>query len=87
MNAVFHTIEKKLERPEDNDSIFRILAKAEIISEKFARKAFGMGRFRNILVLGYMMIDEKRVYENLQKLDLFEDFAGYIGKYIKKADK
>lgn len=75
---------ENLERPQDNDSIFQILAKAGILPEEYAKKAFGMGRFRNILVHGYMIVDEKRVFENLQKLDLFEDFLKYIAGYIMK---
>lgn len=44
---------ENLPRPEENDEIFQILAKAKIISENYAKRAFGMGRFRNILVHGY----------------------------------
>lgn len=73
---------ENLPRPEDNDAIFNILAKANIVSDEYAKKAFGMGRFRNILVHGYMVIDEKRVFENLQKLDLFEEYIKFVAKYI-----
>lgn len=75
---------ENLERPQDNDAIFTILAKAKIIPAEFAKKAFGMGRFRNILVHGYMIIDEKRVFENLQKIDLLEKYVKYIAEYIRK---
>lgn len=75
---------ENLPRPETNDDIFGILEKAKVIPEEFAKKAFGMGRFRNILVHGYMIVDEGRIYDNLQKLNLFEEYIGYIGKYLEK---
>lgn len=75
---------ENLPRPENNDEIFGILAQAKIISGEFSKKAFGMGRFRNILVHGYMIIDEKRVFENLQKLPLFEEFVSFVAKYLEK---
>lgn len=75
---------ENLPRPEENDKIFEILAGAKIISSDFAKRAFGMGRFRNILVHGYMIIDEEKVFENLQRLDLFEEFVKFISSYFKK---
>ncbi len=75
---------ENLPRPSDNDEIFQILAKAAIISEEFAKRAFGMGRFRNILVHGYMIIDEKRIFENLERLSLFEEFIKFIAVYLEK---
>ena len=73
---------ENLERPEINDDVFTILSRAKIIPETFAKKAYGMGRFRNILVHGYMIIDEKRIFENLQRLNLFEEYISYIREYI-----
>jgi len=55
--------------------------------DDFAKKAFGMGRFRNILVHGYMIIDEEKVFENMQKLDLFEQFLRFISSYLKKTHR
>lgn len=78
---------ENLPRPESNDEIFQILAKAKIISDDFAKRAFGMGRFRNILVHGYMIVEEERVFENLQKLDLFKEFVEFVSKYLSKKIK
>lgn len=75
---------ENLPRPETNEEIFLILAKAKVISHPFAQKAKGLGTFRNILVHGYMIIDEKRVFENLQKLSVFHDFVKFIAKYLKE---
>jgi len=75
---------ENLPRPEQNDEIFKILADGKIISQNFAKKAFGMGRFRNILVHGYMVIKEEQVFENLKKLDLFKIFVKFIGEYLAK---
>ena len=78
---------ENLPRPQENDEIFQILAKAKIISKDYAKKAFGMGRFRNILVHGYMVIDERRVFENLQRLELFKQFVKFVSRYLTKASK
>lgn len=75
---------ENLPRPEENDEIFEILAEAKIISNDFAKRAFGMGRFRNILVHGYMIVDEEKVFENLKRLNLFEEFLKFISSYLKK---
>lgn len=74
---------ENLPRPETNEEIFLILAKAKVISQPFAQKAKGLGTFRNILVHGYMIIDVNRVFENLQKLSLFHDFVKFIAAYLK----
>lgn len=78
---------ENLPRPQTNDEIFEILAKAKIISKKYAKEAFGMGKFRNILVHGYMIVDEERVFENLQRLDLFKEFAKFVSRYLAKKAK
>ncbi|MBI4067336.1 DUF86 domain-containing protein [Candidatus Gottesmanbacteria bacterium] len=75
---------ENLPRPQENDEIFQILAEAKIINQEYAKRAFGMGRFRNILVHGYMIIKPQRVFENLQKLDLFIEFTEFVAKYIEK---
>jgi len=31
-----------------------------------------------------MIIDEERIYENLERLSLFEDFAKFIAVYLEK---
>lgn len=78
---------ENLPRPESNDEIFQILAKAKIVSNDFAKRAFGMGRFRNILVHGYMVVEEEKVFENLQKLNLFKEFAEFVSRYLKEKIK
>lgn len=75
---------ENLPRPQENDEIFEILARSKIISEGYADRAFGMGRFRNILVHGYMIIEEKRIFENLQRLNLFKEFIEFTIKYLRK---
>lgn len=75
---------ENLPRPQENDEIFEILARSKIISKDYADRAFGMGRFRNILVHGYMIIEEKRIFENLQRLNLFKEFIEFTIKYLRK---
>ena len=75
---------ENLPRPLENKDIFKILGKAGIFSEDFGKRAEGMGGFRNILVHGYMIIEEKRVFENLQQLGLFKEFIEFILLYLQK---
>lgn len=75
---------ENLPRPQTNKEIFHILDKADIISNLLAVKAEGLGTFRNILVHGYLLVDKKKVYENLQELHILEEFTGFILKYLKK---
>lgn len=75
---------ENLTRPQTNDEVFKILNKAKILPSDFAQQAIGMGTFRNILVHGYMIIEEKKVFENLQKLDLLKTFSKFITVYLKK---
>lgn len=76
--------QENLPRPQTNEEIFQILANAKFIGRIFAKKAASMGTFRNILVHGYMIIDESKVFENLQKLDLFKKFVKYTADYLVK---
>ena len=78
---------ENLPRPQENDEIFQILAKARILTEEYAKRAFGMGRFRNILVHGYMIIEEKRIFENLAGLNLFKEFTEFVAGYLRKKSK
>ena len=75
----------ELKKPETYQDIFLILGKNSIIPEKFAKKVAKMAGFRNILVHGYIDIDETLVYEQiLHGISDFEEFIRYILEFLKK---
>lgn len=67
----------------DYQGVIVKLGKHGVIPEDFANKIAGMAGFRNILVHEYTEIDTKIVYQNLQRLDDFDKFIGYIKDYLK----
>ena len=78
---------ENLPRPQDNDTIFQVLGNAKILTSDYAKKAKGLGGFRNILVHGYMIIEVDKVYANLQKLDQLKEYLQFISKYLASKTK
>ena len=75
-------------KPETYKEIIEILGEVGILPDEFAERFADAAKFRNILVHMYAEIDLEMVYEILQNnLGDFNDFAGYIARYIEKADK
>lgn len=70
--------------PETYSDIFEILGKENIIPVDFAQKIKTMAGFRNILVHDYIKVDNKLVFESLQKIDDFKKFAEYIFDFMEK---
>jgi uncharacterized protein YutE (UPF0331/DUF86 family) len=55
------------------------------LPSQFAEEIKPIAGFRNILVHGYMDIDERKVFENLRRgLKDFPRFAGYITSWMEK---
>lgn len=75
---------KNLPKPSDNTEIFDILALNNILPKDFAKNIRGIGGMRNVLVHDYIIIDYRKVYEALEKLDHFKKFVEYIVKAIEK---
>ena len=74
----------EFKKPEIYQDIFIILGKNSIIPVKFSEKIAKMAGFRNILVHGYIDIDERMVYYHLKEdLADFEEFIKYIIQYLK----
>ncbi|NVM05241.1 MAG: DUF86 domain-containing protein [Candidatus Helarchaeota archaeon] len=75
---------KKFKKPEAYFEIFEILKKEKLISDENAQKFIEMAKFRNVLVHFYTEVDEKQVYQFVQKnLDDFNDFIKEIGKILE----
>jgi uncharacterized protein YutE (UPF0331/DUF86 family) len=74
----------EFKKPETYQDIFIILGKNSIIPEEFSEKIAKMAGFRNILVHGYLDLDESMVYNHLKEdLKDFEDYIKYIIQYLK----
>jgi len=74
----------EFKKPETYQDIFIILGKNSIIPEEFSEKIAKMAGFRNILVHGYLDLDESIVYNHLKEdLKDFEDYIKYIIQYLK----
>jgi len=74
----------EFKKPETYQDIFIILGKNSILPVEFSEKIAKMAGFRNILVHGYIDIDETMVYYHLKEdLTDFEEFIKYIIQYLK----
>ncbi|HEY0090527.1 MAG TPA: DUF86 domain-containing protein, partial [Candidatus Lokiarchaeia archaeon] len=81
-NHIISRLEFK--KPETYQDIFVILGKNSILPLEFAEKIAKMAGFRNILVHGYLDIDEVIVYNHLKEdLKDFEDYIKYIIQYLQ----
>lgn len=70
--------------PSDYEDVLERLAGQGVISPPLREKLRGLGGFRNVLVHGYLDIDEGRVYGSLQdELDAFDDFAVEIEAFLE----
>jgi len=69
--------------PADYEDVIRLLAAHRVISPELEQRLRGLGGFRNILVHGYLEIDESRVYDFLQRESaVFGDFAAAIESWM-----
>ena len=68
--------------------VFASLAKENIIPPEFIDAMVKITGYRNILVHGYMDVNRKITYENIQKhLPDLAKFAQYIEKFLEKRSK
>jgi len=70
--------------PEDENDLFKKLAKEQIITERTKDILYEMRGFRNILVHEYASVDNRLVYETAKgKVEDFRGFAGEIKELLK----
>lgn len=67
--------------PADYGDVFRILAENDVLSSDLAAEIVEMAGFRNVLAHEYAKIDDERVYDHLQDLDRFKEFATAIASF------
>lgn len=79
--------ELKLGLPSEEEAIFEVLAKKEILSEDTAEKLKEMKKFRNVLVHLYAKVDDKLVYDNMQQHKDFLRFTKEIKEFVREQRK
>ncbi len=68
----------------DYEDVLERLARQGVISAGLRETLRGLGGFRNVLVHGYLEIDEERVYRSLQEeLAGFDDFAREVERFLE----
>ncbi len=73
------------ESPENYEQVIDILTRYEVISPELALRLRGMAGFRNVLVHGYMEIDDERVFLAATKhLDDYVAFAESVAAWVEK---
>lgn len=74
---------KKTSLPEGYGEIFVKLHEIGVIDEKTTQEMAKIAGFRNILVHDYLKVDHEIVYDNLQDLEVFFDFARQVNQFIR----
>ncbi len=70
--------------PEDEDGIFEVLAKKNIITENMAGTLRDMKNFRNILIHRYGTVDDAKVFKAMKsRISDFESFKKAVLKILK----
>jgi len=68
--------------------VFDSLAQEKIIPDDFANTMIKITAYRNVLVHGYLDVNRRITYENIQKhLSDLTKFAQYIEKFLEKKSK
>lgn len=70
--------------PENYGELFEILGEEGILSRTTTEEMIEMAGFRNVLVHEYAEIRDDRVYDHLQDLDRFEEFATAIYEFLEE---
>ena len=78
----------KMGLPTDEESIFDLLQKKEILDGKLCERAKEIKGFRNVLIRRYANLDDEIVYHNLKDcLSDFYDFEKAVKAYLKRNKK
>lgn len=66
--------------PTDYGDFFRVLEENDVISSAVADRMVEMAGFRNVLAHEYARIDDERVFEQLQDIEHFREFAHEVAE-------
>lgn len=64
--------------PTDYGDFFRVLEENGVLSSDLADRMVEMAGFRTVLAHEYARIDDERVFEQLQDIEHFREFAGVV---------
>lgn len=70
--------------PENYGELFEILGEEGILTPTTTEDMVEMAGFRNVLVHEYAEIRDDRVYDHLQDLDRFEEFAEAVYSFVEE---
>ena len=73
-------------KPVDYYDALLSLGELGVVPTEFARHIAPLAGFRNILVHEYLAIDWSHVYDNLQRIDELERFAGYVRNWLAQRE-
>lgn len=73
--------------PTDYGDLFRILEENDVLSGSVADLMVEMAGFRNVLAHEYARIDDDRVYDHLQDLERFREFAREVGDFAGMTER
>lgn len=81
-----HILAKYFNRAaETYKDVILLLGEEGVIPKNFAQKSSKMTDFRNVLIHVYLEVDEKKVFENLQKApEEFTKFSRYFLQFLEK---
>lgn len=72
--------------PTDYGDLFRILEENGVLSPSVADRMVAMAGFRNVLAHEYASIDDEQVYEHLEDLEHFNEYATEIAAFVGITD-
>lgn len=72
--------------PEVYSDIPKILARHNVISEKFEPVFIEMVKFRNVIVHEYLDINLEKVYLNLHRIDDIRQYLRFIKEFMEKEE-
>lgn len=70
--------------PRDYEDVLTVLAEARVIPDDLAARLRGLGKFRNLLVHEYVVLDLDQVYQHLTHLDDLERLAQHLVRAIEQ---
>ncbi len=74
--------------PSDYEDVIRKLGEQGVLSAGLAARLRGLAGFRNILVHGYLELDENRVYDALHgELETLLDFVNEVEDFLRRAGR
>lgn len=70
--------------PRDYEEIVTVLAEVRVIPAELAERLRGVGKFRNLLVHEYVVLDLAQVYQHLVRLEDLEQLAQCLVQAIER---